>query len=111
MFPSVRMRCVILSLFMVVSAGCVATALVVPVLAFRQGTASVTTSGREDVSLYAYVLRDDGGEVCVYENEELILHTGVATASLPQTDRTLLSSGIPVESPQELAGLLEDLTS
>ncbi|MBR1781260.1 MAG: hypothetical protein IJ751_07665 [Oscillospiraceae bacterium] len=54
---------------------------------------------------------DEGGRVCVYLNDELMLTTDIPVSSLPQADRDALARGIDVTSQQELTALLEDLGS
>ena len=54
---------------------------------------------------------DEGGRVCVYLNDELMLSTDIPIASLPLADREALSNGIIVDSQAELTQLLEDLGS
>ncbi|MCD8052206.1 MAG: hypothetical protein LUE89_11110 [Clostridiales bacterium] len=71
--------------------------------------ASADESTGEAVPLYE--LRSVDGEICVFRSGDLLTHTGVLTASLPREDRALLEAGIPAESDQELASLLEDLCS
>lgn len=110
MISSLRMRCTILALSMVLSAGSVAAALVIPVLA-SPPAAPVAADAGEAVPVDVYLLREDGGEVCVFENDTLIQRTGVAVAALPQADRAALESGIIAGGAQELSRLLEDLTS
>ena len=67
--------------------------------------------GREDA---AYILRDLGGYVAVYEGRkarEPAEVTAIETACLRAADRRLLTDGIPAADSQELLGLLEDLGS
>ncbi len=107
MIPSLKLRCAILALSLVLSAGCASAALILP-LTLPQ---SVAVSGEGEVSIPLYTLRNVDGEICVYEGDQLVLRTGVAVASLPSWDQTLLDGGIAASSPEELARLLEDLTS
>ena len=60
---------------------------------------TVRFAGREDA---AYILRDLGGYVAVYEGRK---------ACLRASDRRLLKEGIPAADSRELLGLLEDLGS
>lgn len=69
-------------------------------------------AGREESA--AYFLRDAEGRVAVYEgrrSREPMAVTGIETANLRTTDRTLLRQGIPVTDGDELLRLLEDLGS
>ena len=62
----------------------------------------------------AYVLRDCGGNVAVYDAASLRIPlrvTDIETAYLRQTDRELLEQGLAVSSEEELLMLLEDLGS
>ncbi len=59
----------------------------------------------------SWVLQSVDGEVCVLRDGEVIVHTGVSTALLPQQDRQALEAGIVVEDEQTLTALLEDLGS
>lgn len=102
-----RIRYTVLALALILSAGSVSAAVVAPVF-FPQAEA---VSAEESVDVPYYELRAEGGEVCVYEGEKLILRTGVAVSSLPASDRALLDGGIVASSPEELTRLLEDLTS
>ena len=72
---------------------------------------TVRFAGREDA---AYILRDLGGFVAVYEGRkarEPAEATAIETASLRAADRRLLTDGIPASDSRELLGLLEDLGS
>lgn len=68
---------------------------------------SVLTEG----SAPLYLLRDEGGEVCVLSNGQPTIHTGIPVSSLPQADRLALREGITANSRSELSSLLEDLGS
>ena len=62
----------------------------------------------------AYLLKDNSGYVAVYENKRTktpISVTAIETAALRNTDKILLSRGIPVSGTEELLALLEDLGS
>ncbi len=58
-----------------------------------------------------YVLRAVEGEICLCLDGTVVLRTGVAAATLPREDRAALEEGIAVRSREELAALLEDLSS
>lgn len=107
MIPSIKLRCTVLALSLVLSAGCISTALILPLMLPQ----SKSVSTEDEISVPVYILRAQDGEICVYENDQLVLHTGVAVASLPTSDQTLLDGGIAASSPAELTQLLEDLTS
>lgn len=105
-----KLRCTLLATAMVLAAGNVSAALIVPAL-LPQAQAVAVDAKEEEVPASLYVLRVQGGEVCVFQGDTLVQRTGVSAASLPASDRTLLDGGISVSSPAELASLLEDLTS
>ena len=72
---------------------------------------TVRFAGREDA---AYILRDLGGYVAVYEGRKArdpAEVTAIETACLRASDRRLLKEGIPAADSRELLGLLEDLGS
>ncbi|MCD7945908.1 MAG: hypothetical protein LUF81_04825 [Clostridiales bacterium] len=73
--------------------------------------ASVSLPQAEEDSPSPWVLQSVDGEICVLRNGEVVVHTGVSTALLPQQDRQALEAGIPVEDEQALTALLEDLSS
>ena len=59
-----------------------------------------------------YVLGESEGRVAVFSGSgarEPLSVTDIRTASLREQDRAMLRAGIPVDSPEELARLLEDL--
>ncbi len=56
-----------------------------------------------------YLVKTHNNIVCVYHDGELVCTTGIQAASLPQSDRTMLETGIRAQSAAELASLLEDL--
>jgi len=61
-----------------------------------------------------YYLRDSGGYIAVFESRrarEPLSVTAIETGVLRDTDRLLLSRGIPVQDLSELLELLEDLGS
>lgn len=58
-----------------------------------------------------YLLRTVADEVCLFQGDTLILHTGVTASLLPRQDREALAQGITAESQAELTALLEDLCS
>lgn len=58
-----------------------------------------------------WVIRSVDGEVCIFQGETLLLHTGVSADLLPRQDREALEAGIQVESREALTALLEDLGS
>ena len=61
-----------------------------------------------------YYLRDSEGHVAVFKNKrsrEPLSVTAIETSFLRDTDRLLLSRGIPVKDAAELLALLEDLGS
>ena len=61
-----------------------------------------------------YMLRQSGGNVAVYGREDPatpITVTDIELSSLRQRDRELIEVGLPAESGEELARLLEDLGS
>lgn len=102
---------------------CTALLLSVSALMFsvsaRQGHAQAVSANvheeltllEEEPSSPLYVLRAEAGEICVFRNDQLIRHTGVAVSSLPAEDRTLLEAGIAASSEAALTALLEDLCS
>ena len=61
-----------------------------------------------------YMLRESGGHVAVYGRENPanpITVTDIELSSLRERDRELIAAGLPAQSPEELARLLEDLGS
>ena len=61
-----------------------------------------------------YMLRESGGNVAVYGREDPanpITVTDIELSSLRARDRELIEAGLPAQSPEELARLLEDLGS
>ena len=61
-----------------------------------------------------YMLRESDGKVAVYGREDPakpITVTDIALSSLRERDRELIAAGLPAESGEELARLLEDLGS
>ena len=60
----------------------------------------------------SYVLGEAEGRVAVYQADapdSPLLVTGIDLSSLRRGDRELIAAGLPVESREELARLLEDL--
>ena len=69
---------------------------------------------RRPVQDSMYMLRESGGNVAVYGREDPatpITVTDIALSSLRQRDRELIEAGLPAQSGEELARLLEDLGS
>ena len=61
-----------------------------------------------------YMLRESGGNVAIYGREDPanpITVTDIELSSLRARDRELIETGLPAQSPEELARLLEDLGS
>ena len=61
-----------------------------------------------------YILGEADGLVAVYSGDDPkhpVEVTRIELASLRESDRSLIAAGLPVESPEELAQLLEDLGS
>ena len=61
-----------------------------------------------------YVLGESDGNVAVYTRDDLktpVTVTGIELAGLRERDRAMITEGLPVESGEELAQLLEDLGS
>ena len=61
-----------------------------------------------------YMLRESGGHVAVYGREDPanpLTVTDIELSSLRERDRELIAAGLPAQSPEELARLLEDLGS
>lgn len=58
-----------------------------------------------------YLIRTVEDEVCIFQNGQLILHTGVIASLLPQQDREALETGITAADQAALTALLEDLGS
>lgn len=58
-----------------------------------------------------YLVRDYSGELCVFQDGELIQRTGIPVSTLPKSDRALAEVGIVVTGTAELAELLADLGS
>lgn len=58
-----------------------------------------------------YLIRTVGDEVCIFQNGQLMLHTGVIASLLPQQDREALETGITAADQAALTALLEDLGS
>ena len=61
-----------------------------------------------------YMLRESGGHVAVYGRENPatpITVTDIELSSLRRRDREMIEAGLPAQSPEELARLLEDLGS
>ena len=61
-----------------------------------------------------YMLRESGGHVAVYGREDPanpLTVTDIELSSLRERDRELIAAGLPAQSPEELAQLLEDLGS
>ena len=73
-------------------------------------TAALSFQPRESAAapVSLYVLQDCGGEVCVYQDGQLLRRTGIPAAALPQADRDSLTAGIALDSPAALAVCLED---
>jgi hypothetical protein len=72
---------------------------------------TVRFAGREDA---AWVLRESGGHVAVFEGrkaKEPAAVTPIEITSLRAADRQLLRDGIPAADTAELLALLEDLGS
>ena len=59
----------------------------------------------------SYLIRTVEDEVCIFQNGQLILHTGVIASLLPQQDREALETGITAADQAALTALLEDLGS
>lgn len=104
-----KLRCTFLAAAMVLAAGSVSAALIIPPLLPQAQAVAVDAKGEVPASLYT--LRVQSGEVCVFQGDTLVQRTGVSVASLPASDRNLLDGGISANSAAELASLLEDLTS
>ena len=69
-------------------------------------------TGRAPAQSSMYILGESGGNVAVYGRDDPktpVTVTGIEMASLRESDRALISDGLPVSSPEELARLLEDL--
>lgn len=58
-----------------------------------------------------YLVKAHGGQVCIYQDSQLLSSTGILLSSLPQQDREQLETGIPAQDAAALAALLEDLSS
>lgn len=58
-----------------------------------------------------YLVRDYGGELCVFREGDLIERTGIPVSTLPRSDRALAEVGITVTGRTALAELLGDLGS
>lgn len=69
------------------------------------------TSLSEENESTGYVVRTVENEVCIFQNGELLLHTGVNALLLPQQDREALEIGITAPDEAALTALLEDLGS
>ena len=81
-------------------------------------TLAELASGTEETAQQAgeslYILGASEGLVAVYagaDTQHPLEVTGISLASLREGDRTLLARGLPVDSAEELAQLLEDLGS
>lgn len=71
-------------------------------------------TGRESEQSGMYVLRAADGNVAVFDTDDPdrpVTVTEIELASLREADRAMIADGLPVESPEELARLLEDLGS
>lgn len=76
--------------------------------------AGFTAAKRRAPQNSLYVLGDLDGSVAVYSGADPahpLTVTEIETASLRERDRELITGGLPVDSPEELARLLEDLGS
>ncbi|MCD7760441.1 MAG: hypothetical protein LUH16_01480 [Clostridiales bacterium] len=73
--------------------------------------AAVSLPQDEESAASPWMLQSVDGEICILREGEIVLHTGVSVALLPQQDRQALETGIPAEDEQALTALLEDLSS
>lgn len=81
----------------------------VPAPALAASKLSLQTEQENEETVY--LLRTVDGEVCILQDGEILLHTGVSAAMLPSQDREALEKGITVKSQADLTSLLEDITS
>ena len=89
-----------------------AVTMVTFTLAGFTGSGPGRTAAAEQDSLY--VLGESNGNVAVYTRDDLknpVTVTDIELAGLRESDRAMIADGLPVESPEEVARLLEDLGS
>ena len=89
-------------------------AILAAVAAIMAGYTIAGFDERGPVQESLYMLRESGGKVAVYGREDPatpIRVTDIALSSLRERDRELIAAGLPAESGEELARLLEDLGS
>lgn len=89
-------------------------AILAAVAAVMAGYTIAGFGEKEPVQESLYMLRESGGNVAVYGREDPanpITVTGIELSSLRARDRELIEAGLPAQSPEELARLLEDLGS
>ncbi len=96
------------SLILALVLGCSA---LISVSAASGGETSAPETLQAEEAPSEYLLKTEHNMVCVYQNGAFLCSTGIPAASLPQSDRAMLDTGIPAENAAELAALLEDLGS
>lgn len=111
-----RIRCLsaalALSLLSVLTAACLSLLLTAPVAA--ETTAPVLAAGELALPTddpIPFTIRSVDGEVCIFQGDTLVIHTGVSVSLLPRQDREALEAGIRADSQADLTALLEDLGS
>ncbi|MEG0649253.1 MAG: hypothetical protein RSC96_03570 [Oscillospiraceae bacterium] len=74
-------------------------------------TASAIILRPKEPAMPKYMLKDSGGKLALFENDEPNprVKYDIYTQLLPPEDTEALRYGIPVQSPEELRRLLEDL--
>lgn len=111
-----RIRCLsaalALALLSMLTAACLSLLLNVP--AAPETTTPVLAAGELSLPTddpIPYTIRSVDDEVCIFQGDTLLIHTGVSVSLLPRQDREALEAGIQVESEADLTALLEDLGS
>lgn len=72
-------------------------------------SAAAPISDTEDSTIY--LVREYSGELCVFQEGQLLERTGIPVSTLPQSDRALAEVGITVVGQAALSELLGDLGS
>ena len=89
-------------------------AILAAVAAIMAGYTIAGLGEKQPVQDSLYMLRESGGNVAVYGREDPanpIKVTDIELSSLRARDRELIEAGLPAQSGEELARLLEDLGS
>ena len=80
------------------------------IVSIASESSSPSTAGDSSSGGESYLVKEYGGQVCIFEEGEALplRNTGIYTATLPDEDQTRLKDGITVKSQEELSSLLED---